>query len=76
VTIDEEELASWPSVQIVDGLVDSMGRVSVPDLEDAGRSGYAVENIDTDLVTGDLPVFFGDFGRQWYQREPRCCSAL
>ena len=56
VRIDREELNKWPDIYILDGLIDTMGRVQCTDLEDPRQSGYDGMTLDTDAIQGDLPL--------------------
>jgi Domain of unknown function (DUF6570) len=56
VTIDEERWASSESTIVATELLDSMGRVADITAEDASRSGFATEDLDTAEYEGDLPT--------------------
>jgi hypothetical protein len=56
VTIDEDRWASSESTVVVTELLDSMGRVADISAEDASRSGFATEDLDTAEYEGDLPT--------------------
>ena len=56
VVIDHAELDRWPSVFIVDMLLNSMGKVRSGAEEDASRNGFATEEaLEAELLDGDLP---------------------
>ena len=56
VTIDEERWASSESTIVATELLDGMGRVGDITAEDASRSGFATEDLDTAEYEGDLPT--------------------
>jgi len=56
VSINENELDQWPDVFIVDSLIDTMGRMRSSELEDTSRSEYGVEDVDNNLIHGNLPL--------------------
>ena len=56
ITIDEERWASSESMIVATELLDSMGRVVDITAEDASRSGFATEDLDTAEYEGDLPT--------------------
>ena len=56
VNIDKEEFSKWPPVFVAENLLDSMGRVMDPSVEDATRSGVATDDPDSSEIQGDLPV--------------------
>jgi hypothetical protein len=56
VTINESEFQSWPPVFIATELMDSMGHVLDPAIEDAARTGFATEDADSEQIEGDIPI--------------------
>lgn len=56
VTIDEERLAAWNATEIAVELMDSMSYVPDPSAEDASRSGFATEDVDSPEIEGDIPL--------------------
>jgi Helitron helicase-like domain at N-terminus len=49
------EFETWPAVSVADDILECMGHVLDPTVEDAGKSGVASEDIDIPEVEGDLP---------------------
>src|SRR5579859_2519329 len=56
IRIDEERWASSESTIVARELLDGMGQVGDITAEDASRSGFATEDLDTAEFEGDLPT--------------------
>ena len=52
--IDEERIAAWALTEVAVDLMESIASVSDPSAEDASRTGFASENLDSIDIDGDI----------------------